>query len=203
MATPKDPYQNTNRGLEYPVTKMNFLVAIGTGEDMGTAAFSQVTGIDASVDMIEFRQGNSNSLAPVKIPGLVKHGNVTLRFGYTHGNTFKKWVLDCVSEQRGKVPRKDVTIELIDIRNGAPNGEKPVAFSQSDSTAIRWVLSNAWVVKYNGVELDAKTSDVAMESVEIAYEELTIPNTSEPAGGGAGGGTGGGGGAGGGAGGGT
>ena len=30
--------------------------------------------------------------------------------------------------------------------------------------------------KYTGPELDAKTSDVAIESVELAYEELVIPN---------------------------
>ena len=41
------------------------------------------TGLEATVDVIEFRQGNSSSLAPVKIQGLVKHGNVTLKMGYT------------------------------------------------------------------------------------------------------------------------
>ena len=55
-------------GLYYPLTKMNFLVTV-TGVD-GVAAFSEVTGFDATVDVIEFRQGNSSSLAPVKIPGL-------------------------------------------------------------------------------------------------------------------------------------
>jgi len=178
---------------------MNFLVALDEDGDLGTAAFSQITGIDASVEVIEFRQGNANSLAPLKIPGLVKHGNVTLRFGYTHDNKFKKWVLDCVSEERGKVPRKTVTIELLDIRGGAPSGDKPKAYSKDDKNAIRWKLSNAWVTRYTGVELDAKTSDVAMEAVEIAYEELEIANSTAPAasgggGGGTGGGTGGGGG---------
>ena len=46
------PYEN-NKGLSYPLTKMNFLVRVANVE--GTAAFSQVTGIDASVDVIEFR----------------------------------------------------------------------------------------------------------------------------------------------------
>ena len=64
-------------GLYYPLTKMNFLVSVD--QVTGVAAFTEVTGIDASVDVIEFRQGNSNSLAPVKIQGLVKHGNITLR----------------------------------------------------------------------------------------------------------------------------
>ena len=66
-------------GLAYPLTKMNFLVTADSVS--GTAAFSEVSGIEATVDVIEFRQGNANSMAPVKIPGLVKHGNVTLKMG--------------------------------------------------------------------------------------------------------------------------
>ena len=162
------PYENS-KGLSYPLTKMNFKVSVANVE--GSAAFSQVTGIEATVDVIEFRQGNANSLAPVKIPGLVKHGNVTLRFGYTLDSAFKTWIQECVSEVRGEIPRNDVSIELIDINGGSP---------QTIATAITgtrvWVLTNAWVTKYNGPELDAKTSDVAIESVELAYEELTIPN---------------------------
>lgn len=73
-------YENSKK-LSYPLTKMNFMVNVNNIN--ATAAFSEVSGIEASVDVIEFRQGNANSLAPVKIPGLVKHGNVTLKFGYT------------------------------------------------------------------------------------------------------------------------
>ncbi|NLV85915.1 MAG: hypothetical protein GX025_01655, partial [Clostridiales bacterium] len=73
--------------LYYPLTKMNFLVSVD--EVQGVAAFSEVTGIDATVDVIEFRQGNSHSLAPVKIQGLVKHGNITLKMGYTREQSFK------------------------------------------------------------------------------------------------------------------
>ena len=164
-----EPYSNDNKSLPYPLTKMNFLVTVA--DVSGTAAFSEVTGVEASVDVIEFRQGNANSLAPVKIPGLVKHGNVTLKMGYTLDSAFKTWIQECVSEVRGAIPRNDVQIELIDIAGGAPQ-QMPV-----NVTGNRvWLLTNAWVCKYNGPDLDAKTSDVAIESVEIAYEELVIPN---------------------------
>ena len=93
--------EKTSGGLHYPLTKMNFLVTVSTVTE-GVAAFSEVTGVEASVDVIEFRQGNSNSLAPVKIPGLVKHGNVTLKFGYTRNNAFKDWLKD----MRGRAPHE-------------------------------------------------------------------------------------------------
>ncbi len=156
-------------GSAYPLTKMNFLVTVDGVA--GTAAFSEVTGIEATVDVIEFRQGNSGSLAPVKMPGLVKHGNVTLKMGYILASPFKTWCMECVSEIRGQIPRNNVTIELIDINAGAPS-----QLVTSSVGARQWTLTNAWVTKYNGPDLDAKTSDVAIESVEIAYEELVIPN---------------------------
>ena len=162
-------YESEGKGLAYPLTKMNFLVTVDNIQ--GTAAFNQITGIEATVEPIEFRQGNAHSLAPVKIPGLVKHGNVTLKFGYTLDSTFKTWIQECVSEVRGEMPRNNVTIELIDINAGAPQQK----IETPTGTRV-WVLTNAWVTKYTAPEFDAKTSDVAIETVELAYEELVIPN---------------------------
>ena len=156
-------------GLAYPLTKMNFLVTVDGVS--GTAAFSEVSGIEATVDVIEFRQGNAHSLAPVKIPGLVKHGNVTLKFGYTLNSAFKTWIQECVSEVRGEMPRSRVQIEMIDINGGAPN-----AVVDSITGTRVWVLTHAWVVKYQAPDLNASQSEVAIETVELAYEELIIPN---------------------------
>ena len=156
-------------GLYYPLTKMNFLVSVD--EVSGVAAFNEVTGVEATVDVIEFRQGNSSSLAPVKIQGLVKHGNVTLKMGYTRDQDFKTWIQNCVSERRGETPRRNVTIEMIDINEGAPQ-----SIVESVSGTLTWILKDAWVTKYTGPDLNASTSEVAIESVEIAYEELVIPN---------------------------
>ncbi len=163
-------YEANSRSLVYPLTKMNFLVSVPelTG---AMAAFSEATGIEASVDVIEFRQGNAHSLAPLKIPGLVKHGNITLRMGYTIGNGFKKWIQECVSEIRGAMPRKDVPIELLDIRP-----ESPRSTYETTKGSTLWVLKDAWVCKYSGPDLNASTSEVAIETVEIAYEELVIPS---------------------------
>ena len=159
----------TDGQLYYPLTKMNFLVHVDTVE--GPAAFSEVTGIEATVDVIEFRQGNANSLAPVKIPGLVKHGNVTLKMGYTLDSAFKTWIQECVSETRGQMPRYNVQIEMIDINGGAPQ-----AVAQAVTGTRVWQLTNAWVTKYTAPDLNALQSEVAIETVELAYEELIIPN---------------------------
>ena len=159
-------------GLKYPLTKMNFLVTVS--DVTGIAAFTEVSGVEGSVDVIEFRQGNSNSLAPIKIPGLVKHGNVTLKNGYTPSENFKEWIKDCVSERRGAIPRRTVTIELIDITGGAPPNVSETTNTPAGNRI--WTLKNAWVAKYNAPDMNSTTSEVAIETVEIAYEELEIPN---------------------------
>ena len=153
--------KNVTLGLDYPITKMNFLVTVaGIG---GTAAFSEITGVDASVDVIEFRQGNAHSLAPLKLPGLVHHGNVTMKMGMTNSNPFMQWIQDCVSEQRPALVRKNISIELIDSNTDASSNK--IEGSQGGKI---WTLKEAWVTKYNAPDLDAKTSDVAIVSMEIA-----------------------------------
>ncbi|HIY38348.1 MAG TPA: phage tail protein [Candidatus Agathobaculum merdigallinarum] len=158
-------------GMYYPLTKMNFVVSVDGIS--GSAAFSEVTGVDASVDVIEFRQGNAGSLAPVKIPGLVKHGNITLRMGYTRSQDFKTWIQACVSERRNENIRHNVVIELIDI---VTTDQSPQSVTEGVDSTLTWILKDAWVCKYSGPDLNASASEVAIESVEIAYEELVIPN---------------------------
>ncbi|MCL2633098.1 MAG: phage tail protein [Oscillospiraceae bacterium] len=156
----------------YPLTKMNFLVTLAGEYDGASAAFSEVTGIDATVEVIEFRQGNSASLAPVKIPGLVKHGNLTLKYGLTKGSEFKDWIINCTSERRPEIDRQMMTIELIDVSGDAPQ----TLVTETQASNVIWTFSNAWVTKYSGPDLNATTSEVAIETVEIAYEELLITN---------------------------
>lgn len=159
--------ENAGSQVAYPLSNMNFFVQIG---DIGTAAFTEVTGVEATVEEIEFRQGNSNSLAPIKIPGLVKHGNVTLKMGYTIDNTVSQWIYKSVSEARQEFVRKDVTIELIDISSNAPS-----QMQTAIGSGKAWILKNAWVTKYTAPDLNASGKEAAIESLELAYEELKMP----------------------------
>lgn len=161
-------YENT-AGLSYPLTSMNFLVTVNNKN--GLAAFTEVSGIDATVDVREFRQGNSHSLSKVKIPGLVSHSEITLKFGYTLNNAFKTWIQECVSETRREIPRSAVQIELIDINGGAP--DKKVEATQGGRI---WQLSEAFVKNYRAPTLNSMDTAIAMESVTLVYEELVIPN---------------------------
>jgi phage tail-like protein len=69
------------------------------------------------------------------------------------------------------MPRSKVSIELIDVNGGTPS----TAVTSITGTRV-WVLTNAWVTKYTAPDLNATANEVAIESVELAYEELVIPN---------------------------
>lgn len=157
----------------YPLTKMNFVVTV---EGLtGVAAFTEVTGLDASVDVIEFRQGNAASMSPIKIPGLVKHGNLTLKMGYVSGQAIKEWIVQCVDDTRKTAfVRRTMTVELIDITD-KPLKQTP--YDTSDTAANKvWTLKECWIAKYTGPDLNASTSEVAIETIEVAFEEIVLPN---------------------------
>lgn len=157
-------------GHDYPWTKMNFLVTVDTLN--ATAAFSEASGMEATIDVIEFRQGNSGSFSPVKVPGLVKHGNVTLKYGYTVSNQFRNWAMACTADTRGEaMPRYDVRIELLDTSAGMGNGNT----TANGSAINQYLLRDAWICKYTAPDMNALQSEIAIETVEIAFERLELP----------------------------
>lgn len=175
------PGTTNSVAVKYPMTSMNFVVTAG---DDAVAAFSEVSGIEASVDVVEFRQGNAPNLAPMKIPGLVHHGNVTMKYGYIMDDSFRKWVAQCVSSERGVVTadtskfRRDVRVELLDtaaakvMDTNVNQNANPASAAGSGNNV--WVFRDAWITKYNGPDMNAMNSEVAVESIELAYESMII-----------------------------
>lgn len=170
-------YKNSS-GLDYPLTKMSFIVTVS---DLNcTAAFNEITGMEASVEQIDFRQGNSGSFSTVKVPGLVKHGNVTFKFGFTQDNTFRDWAKNCTWDRRpGAMPRHDVIIELADTNKGISSdnllkASASSAGAEGEKTSM-YILRDAWICKYQASDLNSQRGEIAIDTVEIAYERLEIP----------------------------
>jgi phage tail-like protein len=141
----------------WPLPKFRFSVDIeGLGDNF---AFQEVSGLDAEAQPIEYRAGNSKVFSTVKMPGLVKPGNVTMKKGvFTSDNTFWDWFNQI---KMNTIARGKVTIRLLD-ETGAP--------------AMVWTLANAFPVKVTGTDLKAEGNEVAIETLELAHEGLTIEN---------------------------
>ena len=69
----------------WPLPKFYFQVKLGDTE----VAFQEVSGLDIEAQIIEYRHGNSPEFSTIKMPGIKKVGNVTLKKGvFVKDNAF-------------------------------------------------------------------------------------------------------------------
>ena len=63
----------------WPLPKFYFSVDIG--EEFTDLPFQEVSGLDVETEVIEYRHGNSPSHSTIKMPGMMKFGDITLKKG--------------------------------------------------------------------------------------------------------------------------
>jgi phage tail-like protein len=127
--------------------------------DTNVMLFQEVSGLDVQSEEIKYRHGDSKNFSAIKMPGLKKVGNVTMKKGiFKADNKFWLWFNEIKMNTIKRVP---VTISLLD-EAGAPT--------------MVWTLANAWPTKITGTDLKAEGNEVAVESIEIVHEGLTIAN---------------------------
>jgi phage tail-like protein len=144
---------NEQSNSSWPLVKFQFLVKIGD-----TAAyFQEVTGLSAEVQQIEYRQGNSKEFSTVKMPGIKKIGNVTLKKGIFKDD---KGFWDLYKQvTMNTFERKTVTISLLDEKN---------------DVAMSWSLTNAFPAKITVTDMKSGANEAAVETMELAHEGLTL-----------------------------
>lgn len=137
--------------MPYPYGRFRYKVEI---DGIAAGGFSEASGFDASIDVIEYREGDMVT-TPIKIPGLKKYGNITLKQGLTDSMELFSWITEGIE---GAVQRKTITITLLD---------------EEEASVASWQMINAWPVKYTAPDFNATASEIAIESLEIAHEGLT------------------------------
>jgi phage tail-like protein len=139
----------------WPLPKFYFQVKW----DSQVMSFQEVTGLDIQSEEIKYRHGDSPEFSVIKMPGLKKVGNVTMKKGIFKGdNKFWDWFNQIKMNTVKRVP---VTISLLD-ETGAPT--------------MVWTLANAWPSKITGTDLKAEGNEAAIETIEIVHEGLTVSN---------------------------
>jgi phage tail-like protein len=138
-----------------PYVQFNFLVDLGDGSTDGPqAGFAEVSGLGEHLQLIEYRNGNSKFNAPLLLTGLARPHHVTLRRGLMGSLALANWFKDLRSGQGGL---RNVTITLQNEQHEA---------------VMVWHLRNARIMKHSAGPLNAKGSDVAMEELVLAGEQL-------------------------------
>jgi phage tail-like protein len=142
--------------MVYPSAVFHFIVDWG-----GTRlAFSEVTGLNIEAQVIEYRDGLSPEFSTVKMPGLKKFGNITLKRGVFAGDNYDKW-LNTI--KLNKPERRDITISLL---------------NEEHNPVMVWKVKNAWPTKITSPGMKATGNEVAIESIEIAHEGITMGNNA-------------------------
>ncbi|MCX6853930.1 MAG: phage tail protein [Verrucomicrobia bacterium] len=142
----------------WPLPAFHFEVTIGAAGAL-KGSFSEVTGLNSETQVIEYRHGNSPIYSPIKMPGITKVGNVTLKRGiFKSDNSFWDWFS---SIQQNTIKRQNVVIALLD---------------EKKATTMQWTLTNAWPTKLTGADLKSDGNEVAVNTIELAYETLSITN---------------------------
>ncbi|HEX8920091.1 MAG TPA: phage tail protein [Pyrinomonadaceae bacterium] len=133
-----------------PYGGYNFLVEI---DGIAQAGFQEVSGLDSTTDSVDYREGTDPNHMR-KLPGLNKFSPITLKRGITDSDELWKWRATVIS---GSVERKNGSIVLLDDRG---------------QEKLRWNFFNAWPSKWTGPSLNAGSTAVAVESLEITHESI-------------------------------
>ena len=144
---------------ERPYTQFNFLVDIGDGRTDGAqAGFQEVSGLGMDVTVTEYRTGNSKENSVVKLTGLNRVGDVTLKRGVIGSLNLYAW--------------------LHQIRNGDQAALRTVTIQlqNEDHTSVvqTWKLLRARIIKHASGPLNATSGDIAVEEMVLCSERLEM-----------------------------
>lgn len=146
---------------DYPVPKFHFAVEWDENSRIG---FTEVSGLEAETEVIEYREGHSKKYNKSQQPGLTKYPRVTLKRGYFEGDhdLFKTWKDTYFFQEGNSTGSKFRRTILIKMLN---ENHEPIC---------TWVLENAWIPKVTFTDLKADANEVAIETMEVAHEGLII-----------------------------
>ena len=122
--------------------------------------FMEVSGLDIEIEAVSFREGSNPDDSFRKVPGLRKFSDIILKRGIVKGdNEFFAWIN---TKQIGTIERRDVTISLL---------------NENHEPIVVWKVQNAFPVKYSGPVLEANGSDLAIETLVLTHEGISVVNT--------------------------
>jgi phage tail-like protein len=135
-----------------PYPALNFAVEI---DGVNVALFAEVSGLDVTIDVIEYRNG-AEDITVRKLPGLAKYSNIVLKRGIVGDLSLWQWLS---TVRQGAAQRRNGVIVLLDEHRDA---------------VLRFRFQRGWPCKLVGPTFNARSNEVAIETLEICHEGLDI-----------------------------
>jgi phage tail-like protein len=141
-----------------PYSQFNFRVSWdGLDENSVQAGFQEVSGLGMEITVAEYRAGNHPDNGPMKITGTVKTPDVTLKRGVIGALDLYSWLNEVRDGSQTQL--RNVTIRLMS--------------EDRQTVAMEWLLRNARPMKYTGPSLNGKGTDLAIEELVLAAEQIS------------------------------
>ena len=122
----------------WPLPKFYFSVDIGDETDL---AFQEVSGLDVESEVIEYRHGNSPNHSVIKMPGMMKFSDITLKKGvFADDNSFYEWISQI---SLNTYTRLTVVIRLLD---------------ETATPRMTWTLTNAFPKQITPTDMNSQSS---------------------------------------------
>lgn len=139
--------------VAYPVSAFHFQVEWG-GTRIG---FTEVSGLTVELQTIDYREGSAQEYQVTKMAGIPQYSNITLKRGiFRADNEFFQW-LNTV--KMNDIQRREITISLL---------------NEEHEPVMVWKVKDAWPCKVEGPSLNSTGNEVAIESIELCHEGLSI-----------------------------
>jgi phage tail-like protein len=136
-----------------PFRGFNFRLEI---DGIEVAAFSEASGLTSTGEAVDYRTGVDLPLTVRKLIGLRSFGPITLKRGMVKDSTLWDWYRNIVTGAN-------------DRRNGSV-----ILQNEQHADVLRWNFENAWPNKIEGPTLNASGNEIALESVELVVEDITL-----------------------------
>ncbi|MGR9052704.1 MAG: phage tail protein [Gammaproteobacteria bacterium] len=143
----------------YPLPVYNYRVEIGSD----AVAFSEVSGLSISYETTTYKESPVESGKPgprvMTMPAQRQAPTITLKKGLVPAVSMKvlyEWIKGI---QTNQIEKKDINVSLCN-----ENGE----------AVVTWKISNAFPTKLEGPTLDANSNDVALETMELMADGISI-----------------------------
>lgn len=139
---------------DFPAVGLYFEVSFGGGSGM-QAAFQEVSGMDATVDMESISEAGLNEYVH-RVPKKTTYQNLVLKRGlYAKDSAMQSWVKESMQDgMYWSVKPKDVLVTLKD---------------ELGNTIMAWNFVKAYPVKWSASGLNAMESAIVVENIELAY----------------------------------
>lgn len=136
-----------------PYRAFNFRVEI---DGLSVGGFAECTGLAGDGNVVEYREGTDPARTVRKLVGLQTYPNIILKRGYTQNAELWNWYRNIVN---GVADRRHGSIILM---------------NEQRQDVVRWDFENAWIKKIEAPDFNATANEVAIESVELVHEGVTL-----------------------------